>query len=84
MSAGEAGGYLFIYFTDTRFTDTKTLARLLLQSPVDTRRRFNVDTMSYDIVSTLKRRRVSQGERTLRIALSRTRTSNLWFPNVSH
>ena len=29
--------------------------------PVDTRRRFNVDTTWYDVVSTLKPRRVSTG-----------------------
>ena len=40
---------------------SSNFSRQSLHFPVDTRRRFNVDTMSYDVVSTLKRRRVSTG-----------------------
>ena len=48
-------------FQDT-LEKANILALLTIPNPVDTRRRFSVDTTSYDIVSTLKRRRVSTGK----------------------
>ena len=36
--------------------------RLFNWNPVDTRQRFNVDTTLYDVILTLKRRRMSTGK----------------------
>ena len=43
-------------------TSGKAQSKVFFSNPVDTRRRFNVDTTSYDAVSMLKRLRVSTGK----------------------